>query len=78
MNDFIKTFWEKQASKHKTSHTASWGNNYAIDLEIETIGVHIKESDVVLDIGCANVFLLLDNLTKENLLKYMALTFLQI
>ncbi|MHB1148017.1 MAG: class I SAM-dependent methyltransferase [Lutibacter sp.] len=56
MSDFIKAFWENQAIKHRTSHSASWGDNYAIDLEIETIGSHIKESDIVLDIGCANGF----------------------
>lgn len=56
MNDFIKTFWESQAVKHQTSHTASWGDNFAIDLEIENIGKFIKQGDLVLDMGCANGF----------------------
>jgi ubiquinone/menaquinone biosynthesis C-methylase UbiE len=56
MSDFIKRFWENQASNHQTSHTASWGDNFAIDLEIENIGNYIKEGDTVLDMGCANGF----------------------
>ncbi|MBK7433209.1 MAG: class I SAM-dependent methyltransferase [Chitinophagaceae bacterium] len=54
MSNFIKDFWEKQAITFKDSHSASWGDNYAIDLEIENISTHIKEGDVVLDVGCAN------------------------
>lgn len=30
------------------------GDNWAIDLEIDAIGKHIKPKDVILDIGCAN------------------------
>lgn len=56
MNNFIKEFWENQAKKHTTSHAASWGDNFAIDLEINTIGEYIKEGDLVLDMGCANGF----------------------
>lgn len=56
MSNFIKEFWENQAVKFQTSHVASWGDNFAIDLEIETIGKYIKEGDIVLDIGCANGF----------------------
>jgi ubiquinone/menaquinone biosynthesis C-methylase UbiE len=56
MSNFIKDFWESQAIKHKTLHTASWGDNFAIDLEIETIGKHINKGDIVLDMGCANGF----------------------
>jgi ubiquinone/menaquinone biosynthesis C-methylase UbiE len=54
--DFIKAFWEKQGSTHRGSHTASWGDRLAIELEIETISRHIKPGDRVLDIGCANGF----------------------
>jgi ubiquinone/menaquinone biosynthesis C-methylase UbiE len=56
MSNFIKDFWESQAINHKSSQTASWGDNYAIDLEIENIGKYIKEGDTVLDMGCANGF----------------------
>lgn len=52
--DHIKEYWESQAQKHGESHWASWGDNWMIDLEIDTIGKHIKDGDRVLDIGCAN------------------------
>lgn len=52
--NFIKDYWEEQGLLHGDSHWASWGDNWMIDLEIDTIGKHIKDSDKVLDIGCAN------------------------
>lgn len=52
----IKDFWDNQAVTHKQSPSASWSDNWAIDLEIETIGEHIKGGDEVLDAGCANGF----------------------
>lgn len=52
----IKDFWDNQAVTHKQSPSASWSDNWAIDLEIETIGEHIKKGDEVLDVGCANGF----------------------
>ena len=52
--DHIKEYWESQGQTHGESHCASWGDNWMIDLEIETIGKHIKDGDGVLDIGCAN------------------------
>ena len=54
MSDFIKDFWESQAITFKDSHSASWGDNYAIDLEIQNIGKYIKQNDSVLDVGCSN------------------------
>ena len=54
--DFIKAFWEQQGSTHQSSHQASWGDRYAIELEVETISRFIKDGDQVLDIGCANGF----------------------
>jgi ubiquinone/menaquinone biosynthesis C-methylase UbiE len=54
MGDFIKEFWEKQAIAFKDSHSASWGDNFAIDLEIGNIAKYIKENDIVLDVGCSN------------------------
>lgn len=56
MSDFIKETWEKQAAKYKDSHWVSWGDNYAIELEIENIGGHIHDGNKVLDVGCANGF----------------------
>jgi SAM-dependent methyltransferase len=52
--DHIKEYWESQASIHGDSHWASWGDNWMIDLEINTISKYIKNGDRVLDIGCAN------------------------
>ncbi|HAX49519.1 MAG TPA: methyltransferase domain-containing protein [Ignavibacteria bacterium] len=56
MSDFIKETWEKQAINFKDSHWVSWGDNWAIDLEIENNARYIKEGDKVLDVGCANGF----------------------
>jgi ubiquinone/menaquinone biosynthesis C-methylase UbiE len=53
-NDYIREYWESQGQKHGESHWASWGDNWMIDLEIDTIGKYIKDGDHVLDIGCAN------------------------
>ncbi len=53
-NDHIKDYWESQGRTHDDSHWASWGDNWMIDLEVETIGKYIKDGDHVLDIGCAN------------------------
>ena len=58
-NDFIKDFWENQAKKHGVSPEASWGDNFAIDLEVSNIGSCISDGDSVLDVGCANGFALL-------------------
>lgn len=52
--DHIREYWDSQGQTHGESHWASWGDNWMIDLEIETIGKHMKDGDRVLDIGCAN------------------------
>ena len=52
--DHIKEFWEVSGLTHGESHWASWGDNWMIELEIDTIGKHIKNGDHVLDVGCAN------------------------
>ena len=54
--EFIKDFWEQQGKTHQTSHQASWGDRFAIELEVETISQYIKAGDNVLDVGCANGF----------------------
>ena len=54
MSEHIKEYWESQAEKHEDSHWASWGDNWMIDLEIQTIGEYISPGDKVIDIGCAN------------------------
>jgi SAM-dependent methyltransferase len=53
--DHIKEYWESQGETHGESHWASWGDNWMIDLETDTIGKYIKDGDTVLDIGCANM-----------------------
>jgi ubiquinone/menaquinone biosynthesis C-methylase UbiE len=65
MGDFIKDFWESQAITFKESHAASWGDNYAINLEIENIARHIKKGDAVLDVGCSNGHATLAMLQKQ-------------
>ncbi|MCK5641542.1 MAG: class I SAM-dependent methyltransferase [Gammaproteobacteria bacterium] len=65
MSNHILQFWSSQADKFGTSHSASWGDNYAIDLEIHTIGQHIKEGDKVLDVGCANGYSAIHHLDKH-------------
>lgn len=65
MNNHILQYWSSQADKFGTSHSASWGDNYAIDLEIHTIGQHIKEGDKVLDVGCANGYSAIRHLGKH-------------
>ena len=50
----INEYWESQGQVYGDSHWASWGDNWMIDLEIETIAKYINNGDRVLDIGCAN------------------------
>lgn len=52
--DYIKKFWENQADKFGTCHEASWGDFFAIELEINEIGRYIHKGAEVLDVGCAN------------------------
>jgi ubiquinone/menaquinone biosynthesis C-methylase UbiE len=81
MKDFIKETWEKQAERFKDSHWISWGDNFAIDLEIENISKYIKSGFKVLDVGCANGFATMTQFKKnkiditgvdfsENMIKY--------
>ena len=52
--DDILAFWQSQARRHGTDHTASWGDLHAIRLEIDAIGRHLRPGQEVLDVGCAN------------------------
>jgi len=65
MSDHILQFWTSQADKFGTSHCVSWGDSYAIDLEIQTIGQYIKAGDKVLDVGCANGYSAIHHLDKN-------------
>lgn len=62
MTDHILAFWENQAQEHGTTHWASWGDNFALQLEIENIAKFIKEGDDILDVGCANGYASLKHL----------------
>ncbi len=64
MSNFILEFWNSQAKKFGASHEASWGDNFAIQLEIETIGKHIPAGANVLDVGCANGYSMLHHIDK--------------
>jgi ubiquinone/menaquinone biosynthesis C-methylase UbiE len=65
MNEFILDHWNKQADMHGVSYSASWGDLFAIQLEIDTIGAFIHAGDRVLDVGCANGFSMLHHLDKN-------------
>jgi len=52
--NYIKEFWDNQAKSFKGSPEASWGDSYAVALEVQNIGRYISEGDSVLDVGCAN------------------------
>jgi ubiquinone/menaquinone biosynthesis C-methylase UbiE len=65
MSDHILNHWNTQAEKYGISHEASWGDLYAIQLEIDVIDQFIQSGDNVLDVGCANGFSLLHHLEKN-------------
>ena len=65
MADHILDFWNAQADTYEGSHSASWGDIWAINLEIETIGRLIKPGDTVLDVGCANGYSALHQLARK-------------
>lgn len=67
MSDFIKDFWNGNAEKYKGSHQASWGDEWAIKLESQTISSYIKDRDDVLDVGCANGFAAIMQCAAHNL-----------
>jgi trans-aconitate methyltransferase len=56
IKNHIKEHWKSGVYKRGESHWASWGDNWMIDLNIDTIGKHIKQDDRVLDVGCANEY----------------------
>jgi ubiquinone/menaquinone biosynthesis C-methylase UbiE len=67
MSDFIKQTWDDSAEKHKESHWASWGDNFAMSLEVENISKYIKNGDNVLDVGCANGFSTFEQFEKNKI-----------
>jgi ubiquinone/menaquinone biosynthesis C-methylase UbiE len=65
MNEYIREHWDQQAETHGAAYSASWGDLFAIQLEVATIGQFIHEGDRVLDVGCANGFSMLQHLDKK-------------
>jgi ubiquinone/menaquinone biosynthesis C-methylase UbiE len=49
-----RAHWEAQASAHGTASAASWGDRYAMDLEVRNLLPHVPPGGRVLDAGCAN------------------------
>jgi ubiquinone/menaquinone biosynthesis C-methylase UbiE len=54
MKDFIAEYWDSQARKYGASYEASWGDNFAIALEVDAISKFLADGDEVLDVGCGN------------------------
>lgn len=75
MEDFIKNYWDSQGEKYGDQYKASWEDNYAIDLEINTIAKYLKNNDFVLDVGCANGFSTFKQLEKNPTLKLIGVDF---
>lgn len=67
MTDFIKEFWDNQAKTFGTSSDASWRDNFALQLEIDTISKYIKQGNTVLDAGCANGYSAYQQLKNKNI-----------
>lgn len=75
MADFIREFWEAQAARHGASPEASWGDNWAIALEIDTVAKHLDDGDTVLDAGCANGHAAVEQLARHRLKKLVGIDF---
>ena len=73
--DFIKSHWEDSAARWGTAHAASWGDLYAIRLEIETVGSHLQDGDTVLDAGCGNGFALIEQCATHAFTKVVGIDF---
>lgn len=67
MKDHIKETWNSQAEKFKDSYWASWGDHYAVSLEIENISKYIADNSFVLDVGCANGYSTFKQFERHNI-----------
>lgn len=63
--NYIRDVWEKLAKDYPDSHWASWGDHFAIDLEVENISKFINAGDIVLDVGCSNGHATIKQLKKD-------------
>lgn len=50
----IEQHWTENARTYGTSYAASWNDQYAIELEINTILQRLQDGEQIIDIGCAN------------------------
>lgn len=67
MKDFIAEHWDNQARKYGASYEASWGDNFAIALEVDTISKCLSDGDEVLDVGCGNGYSTLQQVERHRL-----------
>jgi ubiquinone/menaquinone biosynthesis C-methylase UbiE len=75
MKNYIKNFWDSQGNTFGDSHFASWGDKYAIELEISVIGQYLENNDFVLDVGCANGYSTFKQFEKNPTLKLIGIDF---
>ena len=75
MSDFIHAFWEGQARKHGTSPEASWGDQFMIALEIDTVAQHLADGQAVLEAGCANGHAAFEQLERHRLARLVGVDY---
>jgi len=75
MKNHIKNFWDAQGEIYGDHHLASWGDKYAIDLEIQEISEHLEDNDNVLDVGCANGYSTFEQFEKNPTLKLVGVDY---
>jgi len=75
MTDFIREYWERQAKQHGPSHKASWGDNFMIALEIDTVAQHLADGQTVLEAGCANGHAAFEQFTRHKLKKLIGVDY---
>lgn len=51
--DQVRDYWNEQVASHGDSVTASWSDEYAVELEICEISKYLNDGDTVVDLGCA-------------------------
>jgi ubiquinone/menaquinone biosynthesis C-methylase UbiE len=64
--DHTKKHWDNNAIKYGTSHWASWGDHFCVELEVDTIAQQIVPGAKVLDVGCASGFSTVSQFNRKN------------